>query len=510
MSGKEEHLIEEITRIKKGGAEKYHERNRQQKKLFARDRLELLLDDGKIEFEEGMFAECQNPELPADGSITGIGRIHGRPVAFSASDSTVKAGSAGEKSVQKSLRIQELAMQMRIPLFYLIDSAGARITDQIRLFPGRHQGGRTFYNQIKMSGMVPQIALMFGPSPAGAAYTPAFADVAIMVEGNASAYLGSPRMAEMVTREKVTLEEMGGARMHCTVSGLGDFLVQSEEEALSLAREYFRYMPQNYLEKPANVEPAPPASDRPLREIVPEAQNKPFNMYDFIDSLVDGGSFLEVKRLFAPELITGFARLGGRAVGIVANQPRVKGGVLFTDSSDKGTRFVNICNAFNIPLLFLADVSGFMIGSAVERSGIIRHGAKFIAAVSQAVVPKISVIVRKCYGAGLYAMAGPAFGTDAVIALPTAQIAVMGPEAAINAVFANQLAALPAEEREVFRKQMEAEYARDIDIFRLASELIVDTITPFEALRDELIARYNVYSTKEERFSERRNPIYPV
>ncbi len=510
MSKQEEKLAEEIERIHKGGAEKYHARNREQKKLFARDRLKLLLDDGKIEFEDGMFAECKNPDLPSDGVITGVGRIHGRPVAFSASDSTVKAGTAGEKSVQKNLRIQEMAMQMRIPMFYLIDSAGARITDQIRLFPGRNQGGRTFYNQVKMSGVVPQISLMFGPSPAGAAYTPAFADVVIMVEGNASAYLGSPRMAEMVTREKVTLEEMGGARMHCTVSGLGDFLVQSEEEALALARDYFRYMPQNYLQRPADAEPAPPASDRPLSEIVPEAQNRPFNMYDFIHSLIDGGSFLEVKKLFAPELITGFARLGGRVVGIVANQPRVKGGVLFTDSSDKGTRFVNICNAFNIPLLFLADVSGFMIGSAVERAGIIRHGAKFIAAVSQAVVPKISVIVRKCYGAGLYAMAGPAFGTDAVLALPTAQIAVMGPEAAINAVFANQLAALPEEEREPFRKRMEAQYAEDIDIFRLASELIVDTITPFEALRGELIARYNVYQTKEARFSECRNPIYPV
>lgn len=510
MTSKDEQLAAEIERIKKGGAEKYHLRNREQKKLFARDRLKLLLDDGKIEFEDGMFAECRDPGLPSDGSITGVGRIYGRPVAFSASDSTVKAGSAGEKSVQKSLRIQEMAMQMRIPIFYLIDSAGARITDQVRLFPGRNQGGRTFYNQIKMSGVVPQISLMFGPSPAGAAYTPAFADVTIMVEGNASAFLGSPRMAEMVTREKVTQEEMGGARMHCTVSGLGDFLAESEEDAIRLTRDYFRYMPQNYLGKPADTEPAPPASDRPLRDIVPDAQNKPFNMYDFINSLVDGGSFFEVKKLFAQELITGFARLNGRAIGMVANQPRVKGGVIFTDSSDKGTRFVNICNAFNIPLLFLADVSGFMIGSAVERAGIIRHGAKFIAAVSQAVVPKISVIVRKCYGAGLYAMSGPAFGTDAVIALPTAQIAVMGPEAAINAVYANQLAELPEEQREPARKLMEAKYAEDIDIFRLASELIVDTITPFESLRDELIARYSIYQTKEARFSECRNPIYPV
>lgn len=510
MPGQEERLAAEIERIKKGGPEKYHERNRAQHRLFARERLKLLLDDGKIEFEDGMFAECQNPELPADALITGVGRIHGRPVAFSASDSTVKAGASGAKSVQKSLRIQEMAMQMKIPFIYLIDSAGARITDQVRLFPGRNQGGRTFYNQIKMSGVVPQIALMFGPSPAGAAYTPSFADIAIMVEGNASAYLGSPRMAEMVTREKVTLEEMGGARMHCTVSGLGDFLAENEEHAIQLARDYLRYMPQNYLDKPADVGAVPPASDRPLREIVPEAQNKPFNMYDFINSLIDGESFLEVKKLFAPEIITGYARLNGKVVGIVANQPRVKGGVIFVDSSDKATRFINTCNAFNIPLLFLADVSGFMIGSAVERAGIIRHGAKFIAAVSQAVVPKICVIVRKCYGAGLYAMAGPAFGTDAVIALPTAQIAVMGPEAAINAVYANQIAAMPEEQREPFRKMMEARYAEDIDIFHLASELIVDTITPFEALRDELMARFAIYQTKEARFSECRNPIYPV
>ncbi len=510
MPTNEERVEAEIERIKKGGPEKYHERNRKQNRLFARDRLKLLLDDGKIEFEDGMFAENQNPELPSDAIITGVGRIHGRPVAFSASDSTVKAGAAGEKSVQKSLRIQEMAMRMGIPFFYLIDSAGARITDQVRLFPGRNHGGRTFYNQIKMSGVVPQIALMFGPSPAGSAYTPAFADIAIMVDGNASAYLGSPRMAEMVTREKVTLEEMGGARMHCTVSGLGDFLAENEEHAIQIARDYLRYMPQNYLGQPEDAEPVPPSSNRPLQDIVPEVQNRPFNMYDFIDSLVDGSSFLEVKKLFAPEIITGFARLNGHAVGVIANQPRVKGGVIFVDSSDKAARFINICNAFNIPLLFLADVSGFMIGAAVERAGIIRHGAKFIAAVSQAVVPKISVIVRKCYGAGLYAMAGPAFGTDSVIALPTAQIAVMGPEAAINAVFANQIAEMPEDQREPFRKMMEARYAEDIDIFRLASELIVDTITPFESLRSELIARYSIYQTKSEQFSERRNPIYPV
>src|SRR5438105_5964734 len=271
MTSKDEQLAAQIERISKGGAEKYHARNREQKKLFARDRLKLLLDDGKIEFEDGMFAENQNSELPADGNVTGVGRIQGRPVAFSASDSTVKAGSAGEKSVQKNLRIQEMAMQMRIPMFYLIDSAGARITDQVRLFPGRNQGGRTFYNQIKMSGVVPQISIMFGPSPAGAAYTPAFADIAIMVEGNASAYLGSPRMAEVVVREKVTLEEMGGARMHCTVSGCGDVLVDSDERAIKAARDYMSYMPRCWTEPPAHIAAREPAADaRDLSSVIPD------------------------------------------------------------------------------------------------------------------------------------------------------------------------------------------------------------------------------------------------
>jgi acetyl-CoA carboxylase carboxyltransferase component len=233
-------------------------------------------------------------------------------------------------------------------------------------------------------------------------------------------------------------------------------------------------------------------------------------MHQLLDALVDAGSFVEVKRLFAPELITGFAAIGGRVVGLVANQPKVKGGTLFADSSDKGARFCQLCNAFNIPLLFLADVPGFMIGSQVERTGIIRHGAKFIAAVSQATVPKISVVVRKCYGAGLYAMAGPAFGTDVTLALPTAQIAVMGPEAAVNAVYANQIAQLPEAERAAFVTEKRAEYAEDIDLFRLASELIVDAVVPFERLRAELVNRFAVYQTKEAVFSERRNPVYPV
>jgi acetyl-CoA carboxylase carboxyltransferase component len=504
-----ERLQDHLDRVMQGGGEKYRARLAEQGKLFVRDRLRLLLDD-EPEFEDGLLAECLDPELPADAVVTGVGRIHGRPVAFMAADSTVKAGSWGAKSVEKLLRIQETAMAMKLPLIYMVDSAGARITDQLEVFPGRRHGGKVFHNQVRMSGVVPQVTILFGPSPAGAAYVPAFSDVVIMVDGNASAYLGSPRMAEMAIGEKVTIEEMGGARMHCEVSGLGDFLATDEQDAIRLARAYLRYMPDHWRDRPAPLPPKSPASDTPIKDLVPDQPQKPFDMYTLIDSLVDAESWFEIKKRFAPELITGFAALNGQIVGVVANQPKVKGGTLFADSSDKGARFCALCNAFNIPLLFLADVPGFMIGSQVERTGIIRHGAKFIAAVSQATVPKISVVVRKCYGAGLYAMAGPAFGTDATLALPTAQIAVMGPEAAVNAVFANQIGALPPEEREAFVAAKRAEYATDIDLFRLASELIVDAVVPFERLREELSRRYAIYRTKDEPFSERRNPVYPV
>lgn len=502
-------LAAEVDRVLRGGGPRAHAKLIEQHKLFVRERLRILLDDDPI-FEDGLLAECLDPELPADAVVTGVGRIGGRPVAFMAADATVKAGSWGAKSVEKLLRIQETALAQGLPIVYLVDSAGARITDQLDVFPGRRHGGRVFYNQVRMSGVVPQVTILFGPSPAGAAYVPAFSDLVVMVEGNASAYLGSPRMAEMAIGEKVTLEQMGGARMHCQVSGLGDILAKDEHEAIGFVREFLAMLPANWREAPPAFEAVPPASATPLGMIVPEDAARPFDMYDFIDALVDADSFLEIKKLWAPELITGLASLQGKVVGLVANQPRVKGGTLFVDSADKGARFVSLCSAFNIPLLFLADVPGYMIGSAVEKAGIIRHGAKLIAAVSQAQVPKISVVVRKCYGAGLYAMAGPAFGTDAVLALPTAQIAVMGPEAAVNAVYAAQIEKLAEGEREAFVAAKRAEYAADIDLFRVASELVVDAVVPFDGLRKELVARFGVYKTKEGPFAERRNAVYPV
>jgi acetyl-CoA carboxylase carboxyltransferase component len=475
-----------------------------------RERVERLLDASSFA-EEALLANWELEGFGADGVVTGMGTLAGRPVAVMANDPTVKAGSWGPKTVEKIIRIQEQAQKHQVPMIYLVDSAGARITDQVQMFPGRRGAGRIFHNEVKMSGVVPQVCVLFGPSAAGGAYIPAFCDVVIMRDGNASMYLGSPRMAEMVIGEKVSLEEMGGAKMHTGVSGVGHFLVNSDEEGIDLAKQYLSYFPTNWREEPPVAPPAAPAVDTPLREIVPEDENKPFDMGTFIDALVDAGSFLEVHKRWAKELMTGYARLDGRVVGIVANQPKQRGGVLFVDSSDKAARFIMTCNAFNIPLLFLADVPGFMIGTQVERHGIIRHGAKMVSAVSEATVPKISVVVRKAYGAGLYAMAGPAFDPDACIALPWAKIAVMGPQAAINAVFYNQIQAIEDEtERAAHVEKLRKEYAEEIDILHLASELVVDAVIQPEDLRAELVKRFALYASRERTWPAKHNPITPV
>jgi acetyl-CoA carboxylase carboxyltransferase component len=480
-----------------------------QGKLYVRDRLALLFDAGTF-VEDGQLANARASGLPADGVVTGRGLVDGRPALVVANDPTVKAGSWGARTVEKIIRVTELALRDELPLFWFIDSAGARITDQVDLFPGRRGAGRLFHNQVALSGKVPQICCLFGPSAAGGAYIPSFCDIVIMVEGNASMYLGSPRMAEMVVGEKVTLEEMGGARMHVSVSGCGDNLASDDAEAIELAKTYFSYVPGSWRANPPSFAAAPPA--RPFtRDVVPAEDSLGYDIHEVIDGLVDEGSFFELKPLFAAELVTGFALLEGQVVGIVANQPAVRGGVLFVDSADKAARFIWLCDAFNLPLVYLADVPGFMIGSEVERQGIIRHGAKMITAVAEATVPTVSVIVRKAYGAGLYAMAGPGFGPDACLALPTAKIAVMGPEAAVNAVYFNKIAAIPDEaERAAYVDKLRDEYEADIDILRLASDLVIDAIVEPEALRDELVARLAAAATKDRAFSDRRRGVPPV
>ena len=378
-----------------------------QNKLYVRDRIALLFDEGCF-VEDGRYANALAAGLPADGVVTGRGTVDGRPVIVIANDPTVKAGSWGARTVEKIVRATEMALREELPIFWFVDSAGARITDQVEMFPGRRGAGRIFHNQVALSGKVPQICCLFGPSAAGGAYIPAFTDIVIMVEGNASMYLGSPRMAEMVVGEKVSLEEMGGARMHCTVSGCrrparprrrrGDRAGQAL--LLLRARRTGATTRPSY----APEEPSAPADPR---RRCPSARASRSTSTRSSTGSSTTTRFFEIKPLFAAELVIGFGRMDGETVGIVANNSAVKGGVLFTDSADKAARFIWLCDAFSIPLIYLADVPGFMIGSEVERGGIIRHGAKMVSAVSEATVPQFCVVVRKAYGAGLYAMGGP-------------------------------------------------------------------------------------------------------
>ena len=480
-----------------------------QNKLYVRDRIALLFDEGSF-VEDGRFANAMATGLPADGVVTGRGTVDGRPAIVVANDPTVKAGSWGARTVEKIVRATEMALREELPVFWFVDSAGARITDQVELFPGRRGAGRIFHNQVALSGKVPQICCLFGPSAAGGAYIPSFTDLVIMVEGNASMYLGSPRMAEMVVGEKVSLEEMGGARMHCTVSGVGDLLASDDTEAVELAKLYFSYVPQNWRSPLPSYVPEPPVALL-TRHTVPERESQPFDIHEVIDGLVDADSFFEIKPLFAAELVVGFGRMAGETVGIVANNSAVKGGVLFSDSADKASRFIWLCDAFSIPLVYLADVPGFMIGSEVERGGIIRHGAKMVSAVSSATVPQFCVIIRKAYGAGLYAMGGPGFAPDATIALPTARIAVMGPEAAVNAVYANKIAEIEDDaERAQFVADRRAEYDEDVDLERLAADLVLDQVIEADALRGELLSRLKYAAGRDRHFATKRRDIPPV
>jgi acetyl-CoA carboxylase carboxyltransferase component len=503
------HLAELRETIERGGAPKYHEANAAKGKLFARERIRLLVDAGSF-VEDGAYANALAGDLPADGVVTGTATIAGRPVALMANDSTVKAGSWGARTVEKIVRIIERAYRTRVPMIYLVDSAGARITDQVEMFPGRRGAGKIFHTQVRASGSIPQVCALFGPSAAGGAYIPAFCDFVAMVDGNASMYLGSPRMVEMVVKERTTLEEMGGAKMHCSVSGCGHFLAKDEPQALGAVRDFLSYLPSHWEQQPPSGEARDP-KPVDLRKLVPASERVAFDMRRYVKGLLDEDSFFEIHSLWARELVVGFGRLDGEAVGVVANNPMFKGGVLFVDSADKATRFIQLCDAFNVPLLFLSDVPGFMVGTSVERQGIIRHGAKMITAVSEATVPKICVVVRKAYGAGLYAMAGPGFDPDATLALPTAKIAVMGAEAAVNAVYYNKIQAIADEqEREAYIEKLREEYEEDIDIVRLAGELVVDAIVEPEDLRRELVTRFTAARGKERSFSHRRHGVTPV
>jgi acetyl-CoA carboxylase carboxyltransferase component len=496
---REERVLQEANRIKQGGPQANHEKIEQMGKLFVRDRLKLYFDQENPAYETGLFANALDERLPADGIVAGAGKINDRLVYFSASDFTVKAGSIGKKHGEKILRSQQAAIKGKRPILYLIDSSGGRIDESGGYHVEKYSGGKIFYNHSIMSGRIPQIGVLYGPCFAGTAYMPVFCDFVIMMNEKAGMAIASPRMVAMATGQKVDIEELGGAKMHAQKSGSVDFVVDSEEEAAELVKKLLTYLPDHFETTPKKMEGRLPAGNSDdVDKIIPQEPNQPYDVRKLIDCVVDADSFLEVQKDYAKELVVGFARLDGRVVGIVANQPCVKGGAIFPESADKGANFVWTCDSYNIPLLFLCDTPGFMVGTKVEQEGILRRGRNFIYASSVANVPKMCVVVRKAYGAGIYAMAGPAYEPDTTIALPSAEIAIMGPEAAINAVYYNKIQSVkdPKEKVELI-KQLRDEYKAGYDIYKLAGDLVIDDLIVPKDLRNELIQRYEAFENKD-------------
>ncbi|WP_276260553.1 acyl-CoA carboxylase subunit beta [Haloglomus litoreum] len=506
ITEREERLREEIEEIMTGGPERGHEKIAELGKLFVRERMDLVFDD--VRFEDGTFAGQHNDDwTPADGLVTGVAEMDGRRVYFSANDYTVKAGSIGSQGIEKQIRLSERAVDARAPIVRLIDSTGARLTpgerDETQSHADRYTGGKSFFNQCIHSGQVPQIGILYGPNIAGSAYTPVFCDFLIMVEGTSGMAIASPRIVEEMTGEQTDMQALGGPEIHARHSGSADLVVPDEEAAAEMARTLLGYLPQSHDAALPTEPPAPPGlAPGSLDSAIPERPNEAYDVNQVIKRVVDRDSWLELKPDFAPEIVTGFGRIDGRPVGVVANQPEHVSGAIFPDSAEKAAGFIWKCDAFGIPLVYLCDTPGFMIGSAVEKEGVLQKGRKFIYATSNAQVPKICVITRKAYGAGIYAMCGPAFEPDATLALPSAELAVMGPDAAVRAVFARQIDDIddPAE-REAFIEEKKAEYRKDIR--KQASNMQVDELVPAGDLREQLVERLGALRNKQRRSYDR-------
>ncbi|MEA2143813.1 MAG: methylmalonyl-CoA decarboxylase subunit alpha, partial [Solirubrobacteraceae bacterium] len=409
-----------------GGGEERIARQHAAGKLTARERIDRLVDAGTFT-ELGIHAGVHHSvrgldgrAAPADGVITGYGLVDGRHVAVCAYDFTVMAGSMGTTGEHKTTRLRALALTKRMPFVWLLDSAGARIQEAVgSLFAGT---GDLFREEVLASGVIPQVAALMGPCAAGTAYIPGLADFVPMVEGRGSMALAGPHLVRAAVGEDVTQEELGGSRVHCRVSGVGDLEVADDEECIAQIKRYLSFFPSHCEQAPplrAATDPADRMDDE-LLDILPSSHRRPYDMYEVVRRIVDDGDWMDLKPQFGRSIITCLARMGGRPVGIVASQPRHLGGILDNDAADKAARFVSLCDAFAIPLLFLVDVPGFMVGTKVEAAGIIRHGAKMLHAVAAATVPKITVVLRKAYGAGYYVMNGRAYEPDLLVAWPTA------------------------------------------------------------------------------------------
>lgn len=442
-----------------GGPERIN-RQHSQGKLTARERVDLLFDKDTFS-EMGLLAhhQSQSPSMqgkntPADGVVTGVGEINGRRVAVIAYDFTVMAGSMGQVTEIKAGRMREVALRERTPLVWLIDSAGARIQEATgSMFAAT---GDLFKQEVIMSGVIPQVAAMMGPGAAGTAYIPGLADFVPMVKGTSNMALAGPHLVKAAVGEEVTAEDMGGSKVHCKLSGVADLEVADDPDCIQAIKDYLSYFPSSNLDKPPVIESGDPVARRveELYDIVPANPRRAYDVHEVIGALVDDGDFFAMKPEWARNIVTGFARFGGRPVGIVANQPKFLGGAIDINAADKAARFVWLCDAFHVPLVFLMDCPGFLVGSTVEKLGIIRHGSKMLFAVAEATVPKITVVTRKGYGAGYYVMNGRAYEPDVIVGWPTAEISVMGPEGAVNIIFRKQIEALPEEQRDEARNNM--------------------------------------------------------
>ena len=509
-----EDLHERREQARLGGGEERIARQHEQDKLTARERLALLIDDGTFT-ELGIHGRphfsqraMEGKEAPADGVVTGYGKVDGRLVAVAAYDFTVMAGSMGMTGELKVARLRELALTKRIPMIWLLDSAGARIQEAAgSLFAG---SGHLFREEVTMSGVVPQVAALMGPCAAGTAYIPGLADFVPMVKGRGSMALAGPHLTKAVTGEDVTQEELGGSRIHTRISGVGDLEVDSDESCIAAIKSYLSFFPQHCEQPPPRREPSDPVDrmDDELLDILPDSPRKPYDMYDVIGRVVDDGDWFDLKPRWARTIITCLARMGGRPVGIVANQPKHLGGILENDSADKAARFVNLCDAYGIPLLFLMDVPGFMVGTKVEQAGIIRHGAKMLYAVSRATVPKVTVVIRKAYGAGYYVMNGRAYEPDYIVAWPTAEISVMGPEGAVNIIFRKQIEA--AEDPDATRAEMIEGIRRTIDPYIAAGNALIDDIIDPRETRPTVIRALEMAETKRVERPWKRHGVTPV
>jgi len=487
MRERVEELMVRRARAKEMGGDAKIARQHERGKLTARERMALLFDDGAY-VEVGLHGTEMGQgadHVPADAVICGWGKVAGRHVAAAAYDFTVKGGSIGFTGETKVTRMRELALRCRMPMVWLIDSAGARIDprsnrdpDQISLFAGT---GHLFREQVVMSGVVPQVAAMVGPGAAGTAYIPGLADFVPMVAGKSSMALGGPPLVKAMTNQDVTEQDLGGSKVHCETSGVGDVEVDSDEDCIAIVKRYLSFMPQHCGELPPVIACTDPIdrTDDGLLDIVPDSQRKTYDMYEVIKRIVDHGDYLDLKPRWARPIITCLARFGGRPAGIVANNPKQSGGILDADTADKAARFIQICDAFGIPLVFLMDVPGFWVGKQYEHAGIIRHGAKMLHAMAAATVPKLTVVTRKGYGAGYYVMAGRAYEPDLLVAWPGAEISVMGAEGMLGIAGAKMFGDTPPPEE--VKKQIAAAIQKHIDIYKVAGwGLIDDVIDPRE------------------------------